>query len=236
MADISFLQEATTLAAVDRHIEARRVKPRRYLGMSEIGSDCLRMLWLQYHTGHREKFSARMLRLFDMGHLIEKRVIKDLRAAGFEVTGTQMRFKDHKNRFKGHCDGIIEGLPESKKPHVLEVKSASGKSFKEFKEKGIAGHSLGGKYISQVMLYMAYAGLDRALFIVECKDTSARYQERIKFDKAEALKLIEKARLILEAKTPPKGISDRPDWFLCRMCYLNNPEFCRKEWVGGSPF
>lgn len=236
MADLTFLSEATTLAAVDRHIEARRVKPRRYLGMSELGDECSRRLWLKFHKAPPEKFSARILRLFDMGNLIEKRVIRDLKKAGFQVTGTQAKFKDGK--LQGHCDGIVEGLPESKKPHILEIKSANGKSFKEFEKKGVVGHSLGSKYGSQLQLYMHYAKLDRALFIVECKETSARYQERIRYDKTEALKLVEKANAIIEAKTPPRGISDRPDWFLCRNCYLNTNEWCRREWriEGGTPF
>lgn len=238
MADLSFLQETTTLAVVDRQIESRRVKPRRYLGMSELGHNCSRYLWLKVHKAPPEKFTARMLRLFDMGHLIEKRVIRDLKKAGFHVSGTQAKFKDLNGELKGHCDGIIEGLPESKKPHILEIKSANGKNFKEFVKEGIAGHSLGSKYLSQVQLYMHYAKLDRALFIVECKETSARHQERIRYDKTEALKLVEKAKAIIEAKTPPRGISDRPDWFACKFCYLNNEEWCRREWriEGGTPF
>ena len=204
--------------------------------MSSLGDKCHRRLWLQYHKGFREVFPARMLRLFGMGCIIEKIVVHDLRAAGFRVTGRQKTFKAFKGKLRGHCDGIIECLPESNKPHILEIKSASDKSFREFQTKGLSGHSYADKYVAQLHLYMGYAGLDRALFIVENKNDQSRYMERVRFDKEQFVELQAKADAIFTATAPPKGISDRTDWYECKFCFLNNGDACRKKWDGEAAF
>lgn len=235
MADLSFLYETSTLGIVDKTIETAGLakKPRRYLGMSDIGDECTRRLWIKFHTAYRPELSGRILRLFETGSIIERRIVRDLKKAGLKVSGRQLRFKDLGGKFKGHCDGIVEGLAESSKPHILEIKSASAKNFKDFLKHGIAGHD---KYHAQVQMYMHYAGLDRAIFILENKDDSSRYQERVKLDRELVEKLKAKAKTIIESKSPPRGISDRPDWYICRMCPLNTDEWCRKDYETDTPF
>ena len=234
-ADLSFLYDTSTLGIVDKSIEAAgaKKKPRRYLGASDIGDECSRRIWLKFHGGFTPTFSGRMLRVFDTGHLIERRIVRDLNRAGFKVSGRQLGFKDFKGRFRGHCDGIVEGLPESSKPHILEVKSSNDKNFKDFLKNGMLKNE---RYSSQIQVYMGYAGLDRGLFILENKDNSQRYQERVKFDRAIFERMREKARLIIESKSPPSGISERPDWWECKFCDLNNDQWCRKSWGPVVPF
>ena len=234
-ADLSFLYDTSTLGVVDRAIETvgAKKKPRRYLGMSEIGDECSRRLWLKFHGGFVPKFSAQMLRRFEMGHIIERCVVRDLKKAGYKVSGRQKVFKDFKDKFKGHCDGIVEGLEESSKPHILEVKSASDKWFKDFLKNGMMSNP---KYSGQHHCYLGYEGLDRGYFVLENKDNSQRYQERVKFDRSIFERMREKARLIIESKSPPTGISERPDWFQCRFCDLNNDQWCRKSWGPVVPF
>lgn len=235
MADLAFLYETSTLGIVDKAVETAgaKKKPRRYLGASDIGDKCCRRLWIKFHTDYRPTFSGRVFRLLETGHIIERRVVRDLKRAGLKVSGRQLRFKDFGGKFKGHCDGIVEGLPESSKPHVLEVKSASDKYFKEFLKNGMLSNE---KYSAQIHLYQHYFGLDRGLFILENKNDSQRYQERVKLDRELVERMREKARIIIESKVPPRGISDRPDWFKCKMCPLNNEDWCRREWGGGTPF
>ena len=236
--DLSFLQQESTISLVDKFIEDNPApeKPRDYLGMSEIGDPCARKLWLKYNGNLKEKFEPRILRLFNLGHMIEKRILDDLLRAGFVVTDTQTAFVDFVGKFKGHCDGIILGMPESKKPHILEIKSANAKNFALFVKDGIAAHKdYGPKYMAQAQCYMGYAKLDRALFIVENKETSERYQERVRFDKAEFEQIREKAYSIIFSAFPPKGISSRPDWFQCRFCHFNM-NGCRDTWPGEPAF
>ena len=239
MVDLSFMQETSTLGIVDKVIQDKEAgrKPRAYLGMSEIGDECGRRLWIKFHTGAREVFKPRLLRLFETGKLLEKQIIKDLRGAGFIVSGRQMTFKDFKGKFKGHCDGIISEIPESKKEHVLEIKTCNAKNFVKFQKGGIAAHEIyGAKYVAQAQCYMGYANLDRALFIIENKDTSDRYQERLRFDKKLFQTIQEKARRIIDAKFPPDGISARPEYYKCQWCSFNNGDQCRKLWPGEPAF
>ena len=238
MADLTFLYEEDTIATVDKAValKAQSEPPRGYLGMSEIGDECVRRLWIKYHAAPIEEFSGRMHRLFDTGHLIEARVVRDLRLAGLKVNRSAKAnsYSDFDGLFRGHSDGRITGLKESSKTHILEVKSASDKRFNEFKKNGIESDA---KYFAQAQLYMGYAKLVRCLFVIENKNTSERIQERVKFDRALFERLREKARLIIESKEPPRGISDRVDWFQCRMCNLNNENYCRKDWSDGKvPF
>lgn len=235
MADLTFMYETSTLGIVDKAIETAgaKKKPRRYLGMSSIGDECSRRLWLQYHTDFTPSFSGRVLRLFETGHLIERRIVRDLKKAGFKVSGRQLKFKDFGGKFRGHCDGIVEGLYESSKPHILEIKSASDKWYKDFLKNGMLTNE---KYSAQINLYMHYAGLDRGIFILENKDNSERYQERVKLDRGLVEQLRSKAAAIIRSKRPPGGISDRPDFWLCRLCPMNTNEWCRKSWKPEDPF
>ena len=236
MADISFL---TTVGAIDNAISYKKERPRKYLGMSAIGDQCLRRLWLSYHTKIKEKFGGRMLRLFNTGDLIEARIRRDLRLAGFPVSGVQKTFKDFGGRFKGHSDGILmEGCVESSAEHILEAKSCNDKNFKMFVKNGVAAHPIyGPKYIGQAQCYMGYSGCKRTLFIVENKNTSERYQERVKFSQAEFFLLRNKAQGIIDAPYPPRGVGPKgigtPDWFACKYCTFNNDDYCRKDWTNG---
>lgn len=233
-ADLSFLKDDSTLAHVDRMIEKAGAskRPRRYLGASDLGDECSRRLWIKLHTDYRPSFEGRLYRLFETGHIIERRVIRDLKRAGLKVTGRQLKFKDFKNKFRGHCDGIVEGLRESPKPHILEIKSVNDKGYQDFLKNGMTSNE---KYAAQIQIYMGYFGLDRGYFVLENKNTSARYYERVKFDRELFERLKAKALAIIEAKTPPAPINESPMWWQCRICPLNTEEHCRKDY-GGSPF
>jgi hypothetical protein len=110
-------------------------------------------------------------------------------------------------------------LIESSQPHILEIKSANAKSFKQFKDKGVKEHS--PRYYGQVQCYMHYAGLKRAIFIIENKDSSELLQERIHYNESDFQMLREKAADIIEAKVAPRGISVRADFFICKFCSWN---------------
>jgi hypothetical protein len=142
-----------------------------------------------------------------MGHSVEARVIADLRLV-YKVDGEQRGFSDFGGRFRGHCDGIIRGV--TSRPHVLEIKSANDASFKRFRELGIGARA---EYAAQVQCYMGYAGLERALFVVENKNDQSLLVRRVRFDAEAFAALRDKAWGILEAKAPPAA--DRSD---CRWC------------------
>lgn len=60
-------------------------EPRPYLGMSSIAGHCERALWYSFHWVSIKKYSSRMERIFNAGHLFEPMIIKQLKLAGLEV-------------------------------------------------------------------------------------------------------------------------------------------------------
>lgn len=59
--------------------------PRRHLGASVIGKECLREIWYGWRWAAFTRFEGRMLRLFERGHDEEPRLAELLRIAGAEV-------------------------------------------------------------------------------------------------------------------------------------------------------
>ena len=207
--DLVFGAEGVTRDVERRVYEARarqaNGEPRRgYLGMSAIGEPCGRKLWLDFHGHARRPIEGRLARVFDMGHAVEARVIADLRLAGLEVDGEQLTFSDFDGRFMGHCDGIVHNV--TKKPHILEIKSANDASFANFESKGVKASN--PKYYAQLQCYMGYADLARALFVVENKNDQRLYFERVKFDPIFFEALRTKAWNILIGDAPPAKVDD----------------------------
>lgn len=237
MPDISVINDQSIPARIERAGLYPTERKRGYLGMSEIGDPCERKIWLSYHAPGRPKISNRVLRIFDMGDIIEERLILHLGKAGYFVKGQQKSFSDLDGRFQGHCDGEISGLYESSKWHILEIKSANQSSFNAFKKHGICHNkAYGMKYFGQVQLYMHYSGRKRAVIVVENKNNSDLYQERFRYERKHAISLCRKAWKIIHATYPPDGISRKEKFWQCRICSYNTAEYCRKTWEGENLF
>jgi hypothetical protein len=200
-------------------------KSRPYLGASSIGKPCNRAHWYSFHWAKPAQFSGRLYRLFQSGHLQEPRVLKDLRAIGCKVegidpaTGKQWSFSEEScgHHFAGNLDGVITGVPGAPKTrHVLEIKTSSDKMFKVMLKDGVQKSK--PEHYAQMQIYMHWSKCDRALYFVVNKDNDEIYTERVEYDKAFALGLIEKSRAIIESNVPPARLSDDPTWFECKFC------------------
>lgn len=206
---------------VDSYLEnkMRSERPREYLGFSEIGEECIRKLWYGFND-RINKVDARLSRIFETGNMYERYIIRILREANLKVydkdeNGKQFRSEFFDGKFAGHCDGVITGLPESSKPHVLEIKSANNKNFNEIKKNGIETAKYG--YYCQVQMYMGALKLDNALIIVINKDNQEMYYSRIKFNKFTFEHLKDKAREVIESKTIPKK-EYKDGFYKCNWC------------------
>lgn len=192
--------------------------PRPHLGASQIGAQCERALWYSYHHCKLPAFSGRMLRLFETGKREEERIIRELRQAGVYVRdfgndGGQIRFEMFGGKFAGSIDGMVLGIPEAPKTeHLLEIKTANDKSYKEMLKKGVE-HSKPLHY-AQMQVYMGAMDLKRALYVVVNKNTDEIYTERIEFDNRVYKLLLEKAERIVTSDTP----LERNESFECKWC------------------
>ena len=211
-----------TLEAIDTATLASAEDGMRpHLGASLIGRPCERALWYSFRWATKAEHSARILRLFARGHREEDNLSALMRAAGITVmsvnpdTGRQFSFGS--GHFSGSMDGACVGLPDAPKTwHALEYKTHSAKSFNELERKG--AQDAKPEHWAQIQCYMAWAGMDRALYVAVCKDDDRLHLERIDFDREAANALMEKAQRIINAPTPPEGISDDADYYLCKWC------------------
>lgn len=212
----------TVLSIYERYERTRGEWRREHLGGSQIGKECDRALWYQFRWATRPSFGGRMLRLFDTGQREEARLVADLRAIGVEVhdvdpeTGRQFRVSAVGGHFGGSLDGAGQGFKESKAWHVLEFKTSNAKKFTELKRKGVE-HAK-PEHFAQMQVYMHLTGMERAYYLVVCKDTDEIWGERVRYHAPTAWRLLRRAESIITSTAPPPRISDDPDHFQCRWC------------------
>lgn len=204
-----------------REKEGRAEEPRRYLGASIIGHECDMYLWLMFRGVIAQKFDGRMFRLFERGRREEAEFCRDLRSIGCEVwekdeNGNQFGISFLGGHFRGHCDAIVRGIPEAPKtPHVVEMKTHSSKSFANLVKEGVKKSK--PMHYAQMQIYMHGLGLEDALYFAVNKDTDDLYTERVKFDKTEAERLMERAKCLIGGYEPMR-CATREDDYRCKMC------------------
>jgi len=214
---------------VDKYHEAHQDKPRPHLGCSLLGHPCDRYLWLHLRHAVIEQFSGRMLRLFRRGQNEEETIVSDLKAIGLVIThtgGDQSRV-DFGSHVSGSLDGIVQsGVPEAPlRPHVLECKTHSKKSFDELVKLGVEKAKF--QHYIQMQVYCLGKNIDRALYVAVCKDNDEMYSERIHLDKELAEKYIERGKAIALSERMPEPLSADPSWYLCKFCPAH--DLCHKS-------
>ncbi len=198
---------------------AQSQPPRTYLGASALGEECDRKLWYAWHRP-RPVDDARIQRIFDIGHKLESLVIDWLKESGLTVhtddNGEQFGFKD--GMIAGHIDGVVTGLPESKQPHLLEIKTYNDSRFTELCKVGVRSND--PKYYTQMCIYMEKMDLERALFVAVNKDNAEIYTERVHADPIEANAMINRGKQLIEikeAKDVTRKYNHR-SFFKCKWC------------------
>lgn len=226
MSDLAFRADlklaAATLEAIEQAVVASADDGLRpHLGASLIGRPCDRDLWYRFRWAKRASFDGRMLRLFARGQREEDVFADLLRAAGINIvqadpnTGEQYRFGT--GHFGGSMDAACVGLPDAPHTwHVVEMKTHGLKSFNDLAAKGVKDAK--PEHWAQMQCYMAWTGMERALYMAVCKDDDRLHLERIDYDKDAAARLFDRAQRIIESAEPPAGISDKPDYYICKMC------------------
>lgn len=201
------------------------------LGASSIGDPCLRAIWLSWRAYDDKKFGGRMLRLFRTGHLQEDRILEDLKRAGYQVwdrdeNGNQPTFTDNTGHFVCKLDGVIKGVPGAEKTtHDLEIKTHSLKSYEELKKKGV--EKAKPLHFWQMQAGMMFGDFSRALYVALCKNDEDYHIERLKEDPEVQDQIGKKIIKLVEARTPPVGISPDQKAFDCKWCDMK--EVCAGE-------
>jgi len=242
LVDISQAMIPPTLLAIWTAYEKKSyMGDSRGIPMSQVANECERAIWYKLHWASQpETINGQKQRRFDTGNIEEERLLDDLEAAGFEVerldpaTGQQFRVSLGDGWLRGKMDGKVQGLPESKKVHVVECKSHGEKSFKELVKKKLEV----GKpdHFAQCQAYMHSEGLDRCLYIAVNKNTDELYVERVRYDRTFCLRMEAKVERIVRANAaPPKLVEDPTSKaaYVCNWCdarpQCHEGEFARRN-------
>jgi hypothetical protein len=232
---IKMVEADPTIARVHEAIAKRasEEQARPYLGMSNIAHECGRYLWLSFRWAHPNEFGVDALLRFEDGHRSEDIMADRLRMVpGITLhtidpaTGKQFGFSDWGGHFRGHMDGAIVGLAQSKAWHVWEHKCVGEENFdklRRMKEDDVTGGKAtlaawSATYYGQAVLYMDYTGMDRHYTTVASAGSRMMEAVRTDADKAHAAKLRDRAGKIIKSNEPLARISDDPTWWQCRGC------------------
>lgn len=187
---------------------------RHYLGLSQIGEKCHRKLQYDHYWAYKIEFSARMNRLFQVGHNAEPIMIDDLAKIGITVTDQQLEIIATAGHWKGHIDGI------GNKEFLVEFKTHNDKSFKDLKKKMVKESK--PTHYDQMTSYMGYLDLKSALYMAYNKNDSEYYLEWIRFDPEHFKELQRKEMEVISAEELlPRIGTDTPTWFECKFCSAN---------------
>ena len=196
---------------------------RFHLGASKIGHECDRAIWFDYRHCNKPKTEARMIRLFNRGHLEEARFAALLRLIGIDVklhddNGHQFHFDGCGGHFAGSCDGILTGVPELPGEKVLaEFKTHNDDSFKKLEKFGVKKTK--PEHFAQVCVYMKAFGLKNCLYMAVNKNNDALYAEILTLEEKIAALCEERAIMIISSKDAPEApASHSPAYFKCKFC------------------
>ena len=140
--DTNWLNHAIT------HLKARPDEDERAprLRLSQMGPRCPKALWYSiHHPELAEKLPTWAKFKYAYGHILEAFAIILAKEAGHDVTGEQDAIEV--DGVIGHRDCVIDGC-------IVDVKSASSRSFQKFKTKTLAQDDPFG-YLDQLDAYMA---------------------------------------------------------------------------------
>lgn len=232
-----FHEQVTALIDEALAQEREGQTPREYLGGSRLGVECERALQFEYrHTpaDPGREFSGRLLRVFEVGHVLEDLAVRWLRLIGFDLytrkaQGGQFGFSVAGGRIRGHVDGILNGGPASLGmgyPALWECKTMNDKSWRDTVKNGVVASK--PIYAAQMSVYQAYMepsvpGISQnpALFTAINKDSQEVWCELVPFDGALAQRMSDRAVRVISAteagETLPR-LSTTPTHQECRRC------------------
>jgi hypothetical protein len=211
---------------------------RTHIGASRIGTACARELWYEFHWAVEPKHGARILRLFNRGHMEEPRFVAMLQAAGIEIhqyqpSGKQYQITMHGGNFGGSLDGVATKIPDTECPALCEFKTHDRKSFtklagqnwneyltspetSQFTGEGVRASKF--QHYVQMQMYMRAYRLTTGLYLAVCKDDDSLYGELISLDESISDAFSNRARDIIFSTEPPSRIKNDPSWWQCKCC------------------
>ncbi|NCW67099.1 MAG: hypothetical protein EBV86_00815 [Marivivens sp.] len=200
--------------------DKREEKAREYIGASIIGNPCDAFIAFNLRGFPNVEPDARLKRIFQLGHILEDEVVKDLKKKAdirvWEVDGLTNRQHTYEawgGHIVCHMDGHVE--LDDQVVRVLEIKSMNDASFNKFKKNGVK--SSHPQYFGQVQMMMGMSEMTETLFIAVNKNNSDYHAEIVKYDEFEFAHIKERIERAVLGKAR-KISEDGTDW-RCRGCF-----------------
>jgi hypothetical protein len=232
-ANVGLAQQETNIRLnelVAKAMAAQPQPPRRYLGASIVGHECLRQV--QYRWWCAVEIPSRVRLIFERGHLLEAVVKAQLEMIGFVFAREGLEFEAFDGILQGHVDGRIIVAPKAPgfylvTPCIWENKAVNAKNFRAVDKSGLA--SVFPHYAAQVAIYQRFLGLlNSTLVTVVNSDTGEVLHFQQRYDPDLADRTVANARIVIEAtrrgELLPRAYADPCDW-RCEIC-----PFRRKCW------
>lgn len=197
---------------------------RSHLGASLMGRECTRELQLGWRWAIKEKFPARVLRLFNRGHLEEARflsmldLVPGMKVYAVTEDGGQYKWSTHGGHHGSSLDGVVTGCPDipNGAPAYAEFKTSAAKAFKDVVDKGVQAAKF--EHYVQMQLCMKHFNLSYALYMMVHKDTDELHAEILTYDAQCAEQYTNRAANIIFATEPMVRVSNVETFFKCKYC------------------
>lgn len=221
--------------------------PRNHLGASIIGHDCLAYCFNVFRWLKQEQNTGQQLRLFNRGHEEERRFVRWLNGAGFEVreedpvTKKQFRIGGCKGHFGGSLDSLMKPPERYGLTYNLiwlgEFKTHNEKSFTKlagpklhWKDLKAGKMRTGGKgvilskpqHYKQMCSYGRAYNLKFGIYCAVNKDTDELYFEIVPLDFRQADDLFRKADEVVNARSQPRKIAQTKAYDECSFCVFQD--------------
>lgn len=192
--------------------------PRPYLGLSSIGTKCHRKLQYDHYWAYTKSHSARIQRLFQVGHDAEPKLVMEMEKLGLTFHSDQYQVVGFGGHWKGHIDGVLEN---EEREHLAEFKTHNDKSFKDLKKKKLKLSKPG--HFDQMTSYMGYTELKTGKYIAYNKNDSEIYVQDVPFDNEHFKELQRKeSEIVMAEELLPKIGNGTSNWFECKLCDARN--------------
>jgi hypothetical protein len=193
--------------------------PRRYLGASICGHECLRQV--QYRWWCSTEIPSKVRLIFERGHLLEAAVRRQLEMIGCAFAPAEtLAFKALDGILEGHADGVVIAGPRLPGlylayPCVWENKAVSAKNWRAVNNSGLL--STYPHYAAQVSLYQRFLNkTNNALVTIVNSDNGEVLHFQQPYDPQLADRAIENAKTVIaatkEGRLLERAYSDPGDW------------------------
>jgi len=181
------MEKVMIIQTIDRYLQ-NQDRAKRAIGCFHPSSlhKSAKELYRIYFDGDADRsFPPRVLRIFDNGHCVHRRIQKYLAEVGI-LKQTEVPVENEEYNIVGTCDGIIE---IGSKQGVLEIKSMNSTQF-------YSTYQPKPEHLIQINVYMFCLGIPRGCLLYECKNDQELKEFYLKQDNVILMPILEKIRYV----------------------------------------